>query len=139
MERHDRSLEIRSVHEHVVCADHVESVILDCGKLGARIHMEVCCGIGRSRNRDHPFGEVNTSDESATFRELDRQISRTATSIEDLEPLNVARKTPQDWVRIQPAVRVSVSANLGLPVVSHSVPELSSILDLSAHRAHSPA
>src|SRR5437899_1051726 len=52
MERHDRSLEIRSVHEHVVCDDHVESVILDCGKLGARIHMEVCCGIGRSRKGD---------------------------------------------------------------------------------------
>src|SRR5688572_32364837 len=53
--------------------------------------------------------------------------------------MNVARKTPQDRIGTQPAIGVSVSANLGLPVVSHPVPKLSGILKLSAHSAHSPA
>ena len=49
--------------------------------------------------------------------------------------MNVARKTPQDRIGIQPAICVSVFANLDLPVVSHAVPKLSGILELSAHLA----
>ena len=98
IKRLHRSLQIRGVHEHVIRDDQVEFGVTYCCQLRARIHTEICSGIGPSRNRDHPFGEVNARDQSATFRELDRQVSCTATGIKDPKSTNVSRELPENWV-----------------------------------------
>ena len=92
------SRQIRRVHEYVVRDEHVEFGVTDRCQIGARVDAEIPCRIVPSCDRNHALGEVDACNQGAMFRELDRQVPRTATGIKYPKSLNIAHELPENGV-----------------------------------------
>ena len=112
-------------------------LVTDGAEFGAGIHAEVH---GRGRvlcDCDHALGEVDARHQGTALAESIRQIPGAASSVEHLEPADVARERPQNRIGVQPAVGISFIAHLNPPVFGHAVPEVSGLFDLSVHHRES--